>query len=202
MPSAFPKTSKAKPSVRDSGKETRPALPGLGKIQYIAINCFLAFHLVAIGCWCMPVDFPLVSLVRNLVQPYLLWSGLFQSWDMFAPLPKSANTYIDAVLIYQDGSRKTWTLPRMEELGLTQKYFKERYRKFADSLQIEDNEALLPDAARYIARVNSTPAKPVKTVLLIQHYSFIVLRNDGSYAPEPWEQHVLLGYGIRPEDLQ
>lgn len=172
------------------------------RAKYIAINIFLAFHILAIACWCIPIDSPLIPLCRNLVRPYFLWSGLFQSWDMFAPIPKTANTYVEAVVIYRDGSRKTWTLPRMEQLGLTGKYFKERYRKFADNLQLDENEALLPDAARYIARLNSTPANPVKTVLLIQHFSFIVPRADGSYIPEPWEQHILLGYGVRAEDLR
>jgi len=194
MPSSSPTIQQ---TVIGTGGSTR-----LRRAKYIAINIFLAFHILAIACWCMPVDVPLVLLCRNLVRPYLAWSGLFQSWDMFAPIPKSANTYIDAILIYQDGSRTTWTLPRMEELGFTQKYFKERYRKYADNLQVDDNEALLPDAARYIARLNSTPAKPVKTVLLIQHYSVIVPRSDGPYTSEPWEQHILLGYGVKPEDLK
>jgi hypothetical protein len=174
----------------------------LQKTKYIAINAFLAFHILAIACWCVPIDSPLIPLCRNLVRPYFLWSGLFQSWDMFAPIPKSANTYIEAVVIYKDDSRKTWTLPRMEQLSLRERYFKERYRKFADNLQVEENDTLLPDAARYIARLNSSPAKPVKTVILIQKYSFIVPRPDGSYVPEPWEQHVLLAYGVRPEDLK
>jgi hypothetical protein len=195
MASAFPKSHPtATGQVRPESR--------LRRAQYIAINIFLVFHILAIACWCMPVDLPLVSLCRNLVRPYLAWAGLFQAWDMFAPVPKSANTYVDAILIYQDGSRATWTLPRLEELGLTQKYFKERYRKYADNLQVDDNEALLPDAARYIARLNSTPARPVKTVVLIQHYSFIAPRGDGSYTPEPWAQHVLLGYGVKPEDLK
>jgi len=90
----------------------------------------------------------------------------------------------------------------MEQLGLTEKYFKERYRKFAENLQRDENDALLRDAARYIARLNSNPAKPAKTVILIQKWSFIVPRKDASYVPEPWEQHMLLGYGVRPEDLQ
>ena len=121
---------------------------------------------------------------------------------MFAPIPKSANTYIEAVVVYKDGSQKTWTLPRMEQLSLTEKLFKERYRKFADNLQREENDDLLPDAARYIARLNSSPGRPVKMVTLIQKWSFIVPRADGSYIPEPWQEHVLLGYGVRPEDLQ
>ena len=174
----------------------------LQRAKYLVINLFLAFHIVALVCWCVPVDSPLISLGRDLVRPYFLWSGLFQSWDMFAPIPKSANTYIEAVVVYKDGSKITWTLPRMEQLSLTEKLFKERYRKFADNLQREENDDLLHDAARYIARLNSSPGRPVKTVTLIQKWSFIVPRADGSYVPEPWRQHVLLGYGVRPEDLQ
>lgn len=121
---------------------------------------------------------------------------------MFAPIPKRANTYIEAVIVYRDGSRRTWTLPRMEELGLREKTFKERYRKFEDTLQQSENDALLADVARRIARLHSSPANPVRTVILIQNYSFNVLRPDGSYASDPWEQHILLGYGVRPEDLQ
>ena len=172
------------------------------RTKRLAINFFLAFHVVAIVCWSMPFDSPLLPLGRSLVAPYFLWSGLFQSWDMFAPIPKAANTYIEAIIIYKDGSRKTWTFPRMEQLGLTEKYFKERYRKFTDNLPREENDALLLDVARHIARLNSSPSSPVKTVILIQKWSFIAPRPDGSYVPEPWQQHILLGYGVRPEDLQ
>jgi hypothetical protein len=174
----------------------------LRRATYVAINVFLVFHIVAIACWCLPFDAPLFPLCRNLVRPYFLWSGLFQSWDMFAPTPPAANTYVEAVVVYGDGSRKTWALPRMEQLGLAQKYFKERYRKFAENLLQDENEPLLPDVARHIARLNSTPAKPAKLVLLIQKFSFMLRGADGSYVPGPWEQHILLGYGLQPEDLQ
>ncbi len=90
----------------------------------------------------------------------------------------------------------------MEQLSLTDRYLKERYRKFSEVLQIEDNDALLPDVALHIARLNSIPENPVKTVILIRRWSRIIPRADGSYQPEPWDQHVLLGYGVRPEDLQ
>ena len=174
----------------------------LQRAKYIAVNVFLVFHLLAIACWCVPIDSPLIPLCRTLVRPYFLWAGLFQSWDMFAPIPKGANTYIEAILIYRDGSRKTWTFPRMEQLSLTERCFKERYRKFAESLQGGDVDELLPDAARYVARSNSNPGNPVKTIILIQRFSFIVPRPDRGYVPEPWEQHILLGYGVQPQDLK
>lgn len=121
---------------------------------------------------------------------------------MFAPTPKGVNSYIEAVIVYKDGTRTSWTLPRMESLGLKEKFFKERYRKFADSLVREDMDMLLPDAARYIARIKSNPENQVRTVILIQKWSSITPRPDGSYVPGPWEQHVLLGYGVQPGDLK
>ena len=172
------------------------------KAKRWAINFFIGFHLVAITCWCLPFDTPPLPLCRSIVRPYFLWAGLFQSWDMFAPNPKRANTYIQAELRYQDGSRKAWTFPRVEEMSLTDKFFKERHRKYADSLQRDELDELWPDAARYIARLNSTPGNPVKSVILIQRYSFMVRRPDGAYVSEPWQSHVLLGYGVRPEDLK
>lgn len=171
-------------------------------LKYSMVNVFLVFHILAIACWCMPVDSPLILVGKNLIRPYFLWSGLFQSWDMFAPIPKGANTYIEAIVIYKDGSRSKWTFPRMEQLGLTEKLFKERYRKFADNLVREDADALLPDAARYIARMKSGPGNQVRTVILIQKWSLIVPRADGFYVPEPWDQHVLIGYGVQSEDLK
>jgi hypothetical protein len=121
---------------------------------------------------------------------------------MFAPVPKGANTYLEATLIYKDGGREMWTYPRMEELSLKEKLLKERYRKFADMLQRDELDDLLPDAARHIARLKSRSQNPVKTVILIQRFSFIVPRSDGSYVPEPWDTHILLGYGVRAEDLR
>lgn len=167
-----------------------------------AINLFIGFHLIAITCWCLPIDTPLVPVCRSIVRPYFLWAGLFQSWDMFAPVPKGANAYIEAELHFSDGSRKTWTYPRMEQMSQKESLFRERYRKFADNLQRDELDDLLPDAARYIARSNSSSGNPVKTVILIQRLSFIVPRANGAYVPEPWQSHVLLGYGVRPEDLE
>jgi hypothetical protein len=184
-------------------KEKRPNHPKwITKAQITAINLFLIFHILAITAWAVPLNLPLLPQWRQLVRPYFLWAGLFQAWDMFAPMPWGSNSYLEAVIIYKDGSRKTWSFPRMEQLSLTDRYQKERYRKFSEVLQVENNDALWPDVARHIARLNSTPTNPAKTIILIRKFSPIVLRADGSYQPEPWDQHILLGYGVRPEDLQ
>lgn len=96
----------------------------------------------------------------------------------------------------------TWTYPRMDQLTQVQRLFKERYRKFTDYLGREEFDDLLQDVARHIARLNSRPGNPVKTVILIENFSFIAPSPDGSYRPSAWDKHVLLGYGVRPEDLR
>lgn len=200
-PESTARLCETSPSYASMRNETRQML-FVQKAKRWTVNLFIGFHLVAIACWCLPIDALPLSLCRNIVRPYFLWAGLFQSWDMFAPVPKGANTYLEAELRYRDGSRRTWKYPRMEEMGLREKLFKERYRKFADNLERSELDDLLPDAARYIARLNSTSGNPVKTVILIQRYSLIVPRSDGTYVPEPWQSHILFGYGVRPEDLR
>jgi len=188
------------PRLKPSSKDSQASC--IVKLKRPLISIFLAFHIVAITCWCIPMDNPGVGIVRRLVRPYFLWSGLFQSWDMFAPSPKSANTYVEAQILYKDGTREVFTLPRMELLGLSEKFFKERYRKFTDNLIDERFDLMLTDVARHIARSKSSPGNPVKLVVLVYNWSFIAPGSDGSLIAQPWDQHVLLGYGVRPEDLR
>jgi hypothetical protein len=183
-------------------KQTHSNRVPLDRAKRVAINLFLGFHILFIACWCLPLNTPLLTLARNLVRPYFVWAGLFQSWDTFAPTPWLANSYVEAIVVYQDGSRQIWSFPRMEQLGLSQRYFKERYRKFSENLQNDKNDALWPDVARYIARANSTMRNPAKTILLVQVSSVMVPGAEASYRPEPWDQHVLYGYGVKPKDLE
>jgi hypothetical protein len=197
------KTGQDKPLLFEQSKISSERQVSLAvKAKRWGINLFIGFHLVAMTCWCLPMDTPLLPLCRSIVRPYFLWAGLFQSWNMFAPVPKGANTYIEAELHYRDGWRKTWTYPRMEKMSLTQTLVKERYRKFADYLESDEYDDLLPDVARHIARLNSSRGNPVATVILIERFSLIVPCPDGTYISAPWEPHVLLGYGVRPEDLK
>src|ERR1700741_5638284 len=71
------------PDTNQPKKYRRPR-----KLKYLAINAFLLFHILAISCWALPLNNPLISSFRQLVRPYFIWSGLFQSWDMFSPDPK------------------------------------------------------------------------------------------------------------------
>jgi hypothetical protein len=174
----------------------------LRSLKYIAISAFLLFHIAAITCWCMPLNSPLIAVCRNAIRPYMLWSGLFQSWDMFAPQPKSSNSYIESVVIYKDGRTQTWKFPRMEHLGLGEQLYKERYRKFVENLQDGANAAFWPDTARYIARLNDDSSSPPQIVVLVRHWSDIPPRDEAAYYPQPWHAQIFYEYYVQTKDLK
>jgi hypothetical protein len=174
----------------------------LRRVKYIAINVFLVFHIVAIACWCIPVSTPLTQAARRLVRPYFVWSGLFQSWNMFSPNPKTSNAYLEAIIIYKDGSTELWSFPRMELLSLSQDYVKERYRKFEENLTNQQYAALWPDAARYIARLKRNHSSPPQTIMLVVRWSDIIPPKNGGYDRGPWDVNVFYKYTVQPWDLQ
>jgi hypothetical protein len=165
------------------------------------ISAFIAFHLLAVLCWAFPSNSLLVGGVKKLVTPYMLWAGLFQSWDMFAPNPRSLNIYVTAEITYANGQRRVWEFPRMEKLGLVDRYFKERYRKWAnDNLRLDENARLWPDAARYIARLNAEPGNPPVEVRLKRSWQQIPGPTSNMAAPI-WFHYAFFTYRVAPGDL-
>jgi hypothetical protein len=175
---------------------------GLLIARSIAINAFLIFHIVAIPFWCLPISSALVLECREFVRPYFLWTGLFQSWDTFSPNPVSTNNYLEALIIYRDGSTGYWTFPRMQLLGPRERYYRERYRKFEENLLEAEHSGLWPDAARYVARFHSGDSVPPATVMLLVRWSNIIQRDDGTFERTAWDTHVFFSYTVTAEDLK
>jgi hypothetical protein len=167
------------------------------------VSVFLAFHLIAITCWAVPLNTRLFAKAKEALAPYMLWSGLFQAWDMFAPDPSKVNAYIQGVVTLRNGQTRTWSCPRMQELSLVQRYFKERYRKFGNErLRMDENVALWPDAARYVARMFAgDPANPPVRVQLVRYWTFVGPPGS-SEAPGPLSHYVYFVYPVRQEDLR
>ena len=170
---------------------------------YIAINVFIVFHLIAITCWALPFKTPALRDARQLLRPYFLWTGLFQSWDMFSPSPKQTNTNLEALIIYRDQSTQSWPFPRMEDLSYGQRYAKERFRKFEENLEDSRNAALWPDVARRIARDHSNPANPPQIVILVIRWSFITpSSSEEAYDRTPTNMRAFFTYNVQPGDLE
>jgi hypothetical protein len=171
------------------------------RVPHTAVSIFILFHLIAITCWAVPVNFSAVGQLREIIRPYMLWTGLYQSWDMFAPNPKSIDAYIKAVVFTQDRHMKVWTFPRMEELSFRERYPKERYRKFAEMLPDQKNEALWPGVAAHVARLFNNPIDPPDKVVLIEFRADIKPGADESSPPVPEPNVFYEGY-LEPGDLR
>ena len=174
------------------------------KWKHVLISAFLLFHLVAFASWSLPVNSLLNNRLKAAIKPYMLWSGLFQTWQMFAPDPERVNSFVHAEITMRDGSTRLWSLGRMNEIGYVDRYFKERYRKFStEYLRIDEYSALWPDAARYIARANRSPSNPPVAVRLVRSWSEINPPGpNGEYQPAPWKQYTYFVYAPQPGDLQ
>lgn len=168
-----------------------------------AISAFLAFQIAAIASWCLPVNSQLNDRWKQTIGPYMRWSGLFQAWDMFAPDPVKLNSYVDAQVTFRNGASRTWSFPRMDRLGLVDRYFKERYRKFStEYLRMDTFAAMWPDAARFIARANFDAANPPVTVQLTRHWSEIYPPTESGLGERsPWRKFAFFTYSVKPGDL-
>lgn len=174
-------------------------LPGLARLL---LTLFIAFHIVSIALWALPINASLTRLVQKRLGPYFSLIGLRQEWSLFAPDPISANSYVDAQIVLQNGDVRTWTFPRLEGLGLKERYGKARYRKFVGWLYRKRYAYAWPDAARYVARQLKNSAVPPRTVKLVRHWARIPPIDSDDDTPPAWQSNVFFVYQILPGDLE
>lgn len=182
---------------------TKPT--SLRAISRALISVFIIFHAVVFAAWTAPLNFPLIDKFRALVRPYMIYTGLFQAWNMFAPDPLRLNSYLEAEVRFANGEIKLWQEPRMDQLGLIGKYYKERYRKYMNEhLRLDEQADLWPDAARHIARMYDTDkSNPPMSVRLVRHWSEMLPPGPhGEYRSAPWTEYTYFKYNVSPEDLR
>src|SRR6476661_10844722 len=88
------------------------------------INAFILFHLYIIVVWGLPGS-NFRTLLCSGISDYVVYTGLWHSWDMFSPDPLSINFNLKAEISYQNGMVRTWTFPRMEKLGYWERFHQE-----------------------------------------------------------------------------
>ncbi|MHB1938382.1 MAG: hypothetical protein ACYCOR_17635 [Acidobacteriaceae bacterium] len=166
-----------------------------------AISIFILFNLVAITSWAVPLNVPPFREIKELVRPYLLWTGLFQSWDFFAPNPRPVNSYIEAVAVTQDRRMRVFDFPRMEQLSYGKRYREERYRKFAEVLCDPHYAAIWPDVAKHVARLLNSADDPPQMVILMKFEAPIEYGVTPAHEPAPKPQF-FYEYYVSGEDLR
>jgi hypothetical protein len=174
---------------------------GSSSVRRTVISAFILFHLCAVTLWAIPYDSAFIIGARKLIQPYMRWTGLFQTWNMFAPNPILTNTYIKAVVITEHSHMHVWEYPRMDQLGFGERYRKERYRKFAENLLQDGTSLLLADVVKHIGRLYNDPADPPEKVILLKYETEIRPWSSDGNEPAP-SPTVLYEDYIDPADLR
>jgi hypothetical protein len=150
----------------------------------------------------MPIDVWPAKEFRKLIAPYLLCIGMNETWDTFAPRPKSSEQYLKAVVLTVSGNDKVYSFPRMEELSWRKRYQKERYRKFVESALCKDCSGLWPDIEKSVADRELTPTDPVEKVILIEFESPIDPSTGLVGAEADAKPTVLTELFLQPEDMR
>lgn len=165
------------------------------------ISIFLLFNLIAITSWALPLNVPPLREIKELVRPYLLWTGLFQSWDFFAPNPKPVNSYMEAVALTKNRHTRVFDFPRMERLSFGKRYREARYRKFAEVVCDPRYAVLWPDVAKHAARLLNSAADPLQMVILMKFEAPIKYGVSQAREPVPKPQF-FYEYYVSGEDLR
>jgi len=142
------------------------------RIRRPLILSFLAWHFSGVLLWLSP-DGPLKQKLITPFIGYLNFLGMWQGWSVFEH-PRTYNEYLTALVKFKNGSEKIWEFPRMEKMSITEKMFKEGFRRWTNDCVSDTNMSYLwPDATRYIARLNNRTGNPPVSVSIIRHWIWI-----------------------------
>jgi hypothetical protein len=170
--------------------------------KHMLITAFILLHLYIIVFWGLPGSTFRTRLIKP-VQDYVIWSGLWHSWDMFSPNPLSVNFSVDAQIKYADGTFTVWEFPRMERMGIWERFHKERWRKWRERVRQDAYSSIWDDTARWIARQNNNqPGNPPTQVMLIRHWQAIPPPVAGDYQPIPKEYILRQNYRFKVYQVQ
>lgn len=133
------------------------------------------------------------------IDMYLHFTGFWQYWDMFAPNPSHSDIYGDAEVIYKDGTVKRYIYPRMYDLSIPQKFFKERYRKFFERAGSDDYVYLFPSFALRVALEMDNPANPPVRVKMIRHWKAVA--GPGKPQPKEYGSYNYFTYEVDQKEL-
>ena len=165
----------------------------------------LIWHLCVVSMWNAPPT-PLTAQVVHspLVSFYMTVFGFTQNWGMFGAT-RTFSSHIEAEITFQDGSKKIWQFPGMDGLCFIQKCLEILRRGWKGYLIAYP--AAWPDAARYIARQNSSPGHLPQRVELVQRWAAIPPPTEAFHQPLPAsfshsQRTSFFVYRVDPEDLR
>jgi hypothetical protein len=172
-------------------------------IYKTVVSVAVLAYVFAVGVYLFPESparTKLVAPMRGVID----YAGLWQSYVVFSPNPRTINVDVTAEISFSDGSMVTWHYPRMDQLNQIERIVKERYRKYGLEHLNNDKEAMLrKDFARYLARQYKAEDKLPTQVKLIRHWAGIPAPALGMGKPLPphLNHFTFYTYSVKPSDL-
>jgi hypothetical protein len=153
----------------------------------------------------MPASlFPPKPVIDRVAGSPLLVLGLWQSWDMFSPDPRTADICVEMRCTNRDGSSDRRMLTDMVAMGYYERWQKDRWRKyFNDHLRLDDERSLWQPFAEYAARRLREEGDDPATIELVRWWRPC----DPNIRPElradvrrtPWQSNVFHRWGVPRE---
>jgi hypothetical protein len=153
-------------------QQQRQASPAPSRAAWLHAHwptVLVAAYAVAAVSWTLPADIvPPKPLIDRVTGGPLLFLGLWQSWDMFSPDPRTQDICVEVVSVERDGRRQPWMLTDMVAMDALDRWRKDRWRKyFNDHLRLDASRHLWePFAAYAVRRLREDGHDPVRIELV------------------------------------
>jgi len=145
------------------------------------------------------------DLLIQPVQPFLGAFGLWQAWNVFSPEIRKENYHLLALINFKDGSMSIWEFPRQESKAGIEQLRAHRFRKWSQD-RVKNNTfgLVMPDTARYLARLHNSKNNPPVSVTISMLSANIPEPKKGNQDPLPphAKPTTLFTYRVREGDLK
>ena len=192
----------------DTVPPSRPSalLRGLlyGATQWWPTALVAAYALAAFS-WTMPASlFPPKPFIDRLTAGPFLLLGLWQSWDMFSPDPRTADICVGMRCTDRDGTTDRRMLTDMVAMDFFERWRKDRWRKyFNDHLRLDDERVLWQPFAEYAVRRLRDEGSDPMSIELVRWWR----PSDPAIRPElradvrqsPWQSYIFHRWGVPRE---
>ncbi len=138
------------------------------RLARLALSAFLLVHLAAILVWNLP-ESALKQRIGSWAGSYLLPTGQWQHWGMFAPEPLRETLALEAQARDSQGIIHIYKFPRMADRPVAAAFSGYRHSKFSHNLLAETAVAYREFAARHAARSWNLPAASFPLDLDLYH---------------------------------
>jgi hypothetical protein len=174
------------------------------------ISAFIIFNIVAIASGS---SLPLAQQnpVQRFFSPYLVWTRLLQSWQLFVPSPRTYLINYRAEIKFKDGSVKTWKRPYPPNWDFFPRHLSYNFQKWDLAANYLEKPRLAPllwtDLAHYLVREYADDNNPPETISFFRSRVDLPPPNETGYVQPDlthlrWSDQILYTYSVKLGTLQ